>query len=481
MLTVTTIVKKLGRVRWWQVGIVAMVLPMFLVVSVSSSVPPEKTRPFSPLEKLSGIGLAPQLLAQRERKTALVIGNGGYGAEGKLNNPPNDATDVSKALQRLGFEVTLLKDVGQQQMEEAIEQFNLQLRKGGVGLFYYAGHGVQVSGENYLIPIGAKINREQDVRYRTVQLSQVLGMMEDAGNRINIVILDACRNNPSIRRFTRSLSRGLAPLQSEPEGMLIAFATAPGDVAEDGDGRNSPYTASLLQYLQKPGLPLQLLFEQVGKSVRDKTRGQQKPLYISSGIDYAFKPTESIPLPTPPHPVNPTSPQPLPSSSEPPLISKTTGADYTSLRDSLMAHNWIEADQETTQAMLKAVGRTRERTLRVEDVDKFSCEDLRIINQLWLTASDGKFGFSVQSQIYRSLGGTKNYSQDIWRKLGDKVGWRSGDSWLPFVDYNFSLNAQAGHLPSFLTSLSEGGGYKRGARIGEEESSLMSLMSRCEL
>ena len=296
MLKAVAMVRKPDWVSWWQVGTVAMVLPMFLAVSGASSVSAEKSRQVSPVKKLTSIGLSPQLLAQKERRTALVIGNGAYGAEGKLINPPNDATDVAQALRGLGFEVTLLKDVGQQQMDEAIEQFSSQLSQGGgVGLFYYAGHGVQVSEENYLIPIGAKIRSETDVRYKTIPLGKVMGKMEDAGNSVNIVVIDACRDNPSIRRFKRSGSRGLAPLQREPEGMLIAFATAPGEVADDGDGRNSPYTASLLKYLQEPGVPLPLLFERVGKSVREKTKGQQRPRYISSGIEYTFKPTTTFP------------------------------------------------------------------------------------------------------------------------------------------------------------------------------------------
>lgn len=136
----------------------------------------------------------------QQRRTALVIGNAAY-ETGPLRNPANDATDIAATLQRLGFDVTLLRDAKMRTMEEAIETFSQKLRKGGVGLFYFAGHGVQVAGENYIVPIGAHISREQDVRFETVQVGRILGGMEDAGNDVNLIILDACRDNPFARSF----------------------------------------------------------------------------------------------------------------------------------------------------------------------------------------------------------------------------------------------------------------------------------------
>ena len=124
-------------------------------------------------------------LAQ-QRRTALVIGNATY-ETGPLRNPVNDATDMAALLQRLGFEVSSLKDAKLRAMEEAIEAFSQKLRKGGVGLFYFAGHGVQVAGENYIVPIGARISREQDVRFETIQVGRILGGMEDAGNEVNLI------------------------------------------------------------------------------------------------------------------------------------------------------------------------------------------------------------------------------------------------------------------------------------------------------
>ena len=176
------------------------------------------------------------MIIAAERRTALVIGNAAYGDVGVLRNPVNDATDMDAALRRLGFAVTLLRDADLRTMQEAIETFLRQLRQGGVGLFYFAGHGMQVNGENYLIPLRARINREQDTPYEAVPVGRILGGMEDANNQINILILDACRENPYARQW-RAGQRGLAVTQGA-RGSLIAFATAPGSVASDGSGRN---------------------------------------------------------------------------------------------------------------------------------------------------------------------------------------------------------------------------------------------------
>ena len=155
---------------------------------------------------------------------ALVIGNSDYQTS-PLNNTGNDADDMNDSLKSLGFKVILRKNSDQRNMEDAIRIFGKQLKDGGVGLFYFAGHGMQVEGRNYLIPIDAKIDSESDVKYEAVDAGRVLGKMEDAGNRLNIVILDSCRNNPFARAF-RTDQRGLARMDA-PAGSLIAYATSP--------------------------------------------------------------------------------------------------------------------------------------------------------------------------------------------------------------------------------------------------------------
>lgn len=219
------------------------------------------------------------------RRVALIIGNSSYVA-GPLKNPVNDAEDVAAALKRLGFEVILRKNADLKTMDQAVDDFYDSLRKGGVGLFYFAGHGVQVQGTNYLIPVDAQIKSESDVRFKSVDAGRVLGKMEDAGNGLNLVILDACRNNPFTRSF-RSASQGLAKMDA-PTGSLIAYSTAPGSVAADGKGRNGVYTKYLLQVMAQPDLPVEEVFKRVRLGVVDETRKTQVPWEASSLTGYFY-------------------------------------------------------------------------------------------------------------------------------------------------------------------------------------------------
>jgi uncharacterized caspase-like protein len=225
----------------------------------------------------------PFLHAATEQRTALVIGNSAY-ESGRLKNPTNDATDIAAALQKAGFTVILKKNASLKEMDDAIENFGNRLKRGGVGLFYFAGHGVQVNGINYLIPIGGKINKESDVKYEAVDANRVLDEMANANNGLNIVMLDACRDNPYARRF-RNAARGLAIVSTAPTGTFISYSTAPGQVAIDGDGRNSPYTRALLKYMQEPGIPITELFIKVRQKLRKETG--QVPWELSS-IEGAF-------------------------------------------------------------------------------------------------------------------------------------------------------------------------------------------------
>lgn len=217
--------------------------------------------------------------ATAERRTALVIGNGSY-ASSPLSNPVNDATDLAAKLKKLGFTVTLKKNASED-MEESIQKFGEQLRKGGVGLFFYAGHGVQNGGRNYLIPVGAKISKETDAKFRAVDVEMVLAEMGNAGNSLNIVILDACRDNPFGRSF-RTAGRGLAIISDAPKGMFITYSTSPGKVAADGRGRNSPYTEALLRYMAVPDIPIEEVFKKVRQELSKKTDNLQVPWELSS-------------------------------------------------------------------------------------------------------------------------------------------------------------------------------------------------------
>lgn len=244
------------------------------------------------------------------RRTALVIGNAAY-AMGPLQNAVKDATDIAAMLRRLSFEVTTLQNASLQEMEDAVNAFNLRLRDGGMGLFYFAGHGVQADGENYLIPLKARIDRQQDVRYQALPMGRVIGAMEDANNGLNILILDACRNMPFSRSF-RSSQGGLAPPPTSPRGMLIAYATSPGGMAADGTGENGVYTKYLLQAMSVPGLSIEQVFKQVRYGVVAETEGKQTPWESSSLLgDFAFMPTQAtvVPVGVPPYPSSASDPE----------------------------------------------------------------------------------------------------------------------------------------------------------------------------
>jgi hypothetical protein len=216
-------------------------------------------------------------------RLALVIGNGAYREAPPLANPVNDARLISQTLRALGFDVIEVLDADQTMMKRAIQGFGAKLDqhgKDGVGLFFYAGHGVQARGKNFLMPVSAHIEREADLEIEAVAADSVLAQMEDARSRLNFVILDACRNNPFGRGF-RSASRGLARMDA-PAGTLIAYSTAPGDVAVDGEGANSPYSENLARAMRQGGVPVEQTFKQVRLAVREATRDIQTPWESSS-------------------------------------------------------------------------------------------------------------------------------------------------------------------------------------------------------
>lgn len=222
----------------------------------------------------------------KESRIALVIGNSSY-SDTPLRNPVNDARDVAQALRNLGFEVIYTENLSKNDMKQSIRTFGNRIRNGGVGLFYYAGHGTQVNGMNYLIPVGATITNEEEVEYESVELGFVLAQMENAKNRLNIIILDACRNNPFARSF-RSITRGLASIDA-PSGTLIAYATAPGHVASDGDSKNGLFTQELLNAMRIPGLQVEQVFKHVRIAVQNKSGGKQVPWESSSLVgDFYF-------------------------------------------------------------------------------------------------------------------------------------------------------------------------------------------------
>lgn len=229
-------------------------------------------------------------VAGAEKRIALIIGNAHYRNVAPLDNPDNDARMIAAALRELGFVLVgegPLLDLDKSGLDDAVQRFGSALQGADVGLFYYAGHGVQVRGENYLVPVNANPVREADIDFQMLNTALVLRQMEAAGTRLNVVILDACRNNPFAGRGLRAVDSGLAQMRA-PEGTLISFATQPGNVALDGATGNSPYTAALAKTIKRPGLDLFQTFNEVGLTVKRLTAGAQQPWVSSSPISGRF-------------------------------------------------------------------------------------------------------------------------------------------------------------------------------------------------
>jgi Tfp pilus assembly protein PilF len=221
------------------------------------------------------------------RRVALVIGNARYRYAVQLPNPSNDAADIAQALRKLRFDVIEGRDLDRRGMEDKIREFGRKVEGADLALLFYAGHGMQVGGKNYLIPIDAKLERTGDLTLDTIEVGQILAQVE-AEKRVNLIFLDACRDNPLARSFARSLGArstsvgsGLAAIQSAV-GTMIVYATQPDNVALDGEGRNSPFTAALLKHIATPNLEISALMKRVRADVITATREKQVPWDHSS-------------------------------------------------------------------------------------------------------------------------------------------------------------------------------------------------------
>ena len=223
----------------------------------------------------------PALLTAQERRVALVIGNGDYQAATKLINPINDAADIGEVLAGLGFDVEVRIDADLDTMEKAVLRFGNKLAGStdSVGFFYYAGHGVQSNGENYFIPVDARLSAESMLRIRAIPLQFVLDSIGEAGNKLNIIVLDACRDNPF--SWARSSARGLAVVGIQPAASIVVYSTSAGKVAQDGTGRNGTFTEELLRHLPTPGLDIMEVLRRTGQDVQAKTASAQIPAIYS--------------------------------------------------------------------------------------------------------------------------------------------------------------------------------------------------------
>lgn len=232
--------------------------------------------------------------ASAEKRVALVIGNSAYDNTAPLKNPSNDATDIAETLRALDFEVIDGTDLSKREMEKRIRAFADKLVGADVGLFFYAGHGLQVDGRNYLAPVNATLKSDTDLDFEAIELNLVLKQLE-RNSRVSIVFLDACRDNPLARNLavasrSTNVGRGLAQVD-KAVGMMIAFATQPGNVALDGEGRNSPFTEALLEHISSEGASINDVMINVRRDVLDKTNGKQIPWENSSLTgQFYFKP-----------------------------------------------------------------------------------------------------------------------------------------------------------------------------------------------
>jgi uncharacterized caspase-like protein len=249
---------------------------------------------------------APQLPCAAQARQALVIGNAAYQHTDPLRNSVNDAELLAASLKQIGFKVTLLRDATLQQMSRATAEFGRGLGRGDIAFVYFAGHGVQHGGENYLIPTDARVEQPEELRSHAFPISQLFAALPADGRSSNIVVLDACRNNPFAGRspaYTRALNTGkpderglarvevpagLSQLENVPGNTLIAYATSPGKVALDGDGRNSPYAEALASVMLDEGLEVTAVFQEATLIVKRATRFQQEPWMNWSLNDKVF-------------------------------------------------------------------------------------------------------------------------------------------------------------------------------------------------
>lgn len=232
-------------------------------------------------------------IATAQKRYALVVGNSNYKSQNILKNPLNDVRLLAGTLRDCGFEVDKREDISRKDLLAAISQFHEKIKAGPcIALFYYSGHGIQYEGENYMIPVDAQVQSKSDVEFDCVNLGRVLGYMEESQSTTNIIILDACRKDPYANAFYRGEGdKGLAVVKRTPHESYIAFATAPGEVANDGSDANSPFTKALARHILEPGINIETVFKRVNNDVKKQYPKQIPWTNSSLGIDFYFKET----------------------------------------------------------------------------------------------------------------------------------------------------------------------------------------------
>ncbi|MGI9385532.1 MAG: caspase family protein [Methyloligellaceae bacterium] len=302
---------QVGRSIWWQIdygGAVGWVNSRFLAPDAGTTTPPARVT-VAPSKK-NGPDSGPVVPAPAEiegQRVALVIGNGAYSAQSRiprLANPPNDGRDMARALRGLGFKVIEAIDADLDGMQSAVDRFGREAVGAWIALVFYAGHGIQANGENYLLPVSISLDKHEDLLEQSFSLSEVMRALTAAKPSLSLVILDACRNNPVTTKLaTNAKARGLARIRigkglarhKGAPGTLIAYSTDPNNVADDGSGRNSPFTKALLKHMQEPELEIRLMFGNVREAVSKETKAKQTPWVEEAVLGrFYFKPPPKI-------------------------------------------------------------------------------------------------------------------------------------------------------------------------------------------
>jgi len=238
-------------------------------------------------QRIESQKVQPQIAPDNRRRLALVIGNDNYSSMPRLSNAVNDSNSMNDALKQANFEVMHYKNLNKRGMEEALYNFTQKLGKDDVGLFYFAGHGVQANSKNFLIPVGENVKLSADVQFESMDVNRVMASLQGSKNSLNIVVLDACRSSLPERG---GMSRGLTVTEA-PQGSIVAYATAPGKAASDGDVGNSPFTKNLVRVMQRKGLKIEDVFKEVRVAVSRETNGEQVPQEVSQLVDdFYFRP-----------------------------------------------------------------------------------------------------------------------------------------------------------------------------------------------
>jgi TPR repeat protein len=370
-----------------------------------------------------------------DRHVALVIGNFAYQHVPRLANPGNDATLIASNLRQIGFNLVggaVQENVDKATFDKLVQEFGRAIQGADVALFYYAGHGMQVDGKNWLVPVDANPSRPQDLAFQMEDADLVLQQMNGAGTRLNLVILDACRNNPFTVLGSRAVQGGLAQMQA-PEGTMISFATQPGNVAQDGSGADGPYATALAASIRQPGLDIFHVFNRVGLMVKRTTDGAQQPWVSSSPIDgeFYFTPSEAasdtaaaVPDPFATAPVehtpdatrtasaavHPAAPQPVaaptPSGTPP---AHDSAARLTELR-SLAAQGRPDAEIDLGLAYAKAEGVARDDAVARQWFERAATQGVAQAQYL------------LGAMLERGRGGARSYTDALqsYRRAADQ-------------------------------------------------------------